>query len=78
MQQIINDKLYDTEKSNLIYQYRDALVERDYYLSPKGTYFIHYLKVGKLEIVDEQVVKDILAERDVNKYIELFGKVAEG
>ena len=78
MQQIINDKLYDTDTAELIYSYKDPLKERDYYRSKMGAFFVHYIGIGKMELVDEQIIKDILAERDVSKYIELFGAVAEG
>lgn len=78
MQQIINDKLYDTDTAELIYSYKDPLKERNYYRSKMGAFFVHYIGIGKMELVDEQVIKDILAERDVNKYIDIFGKVAEG
>lgn len=78
MQQIINDKLYDTDTAELIYSYKDPLKERDYYRSKMGAFFVHYIGIGKMELVDEQVIKDILAEKNVSKYIELFGAVAEG
>ena len=78
MQQIINDKLYDTDTAELIYSYKDPLKERDYYRSKKGAFFVHYIGIGKIDLVDEQVIKDILAERGVSKYIDLFGAVAEG
>lgn len=78
MQQIINDKLYDTDTAELIYSYKDPLKERNYYRSKMGAFFVHYIGIGKMELVDEQVIKDILAERDVSKYIDIFGKVAEG
>lgn len=78
MQQIINDKLYDTDTAELIYSYKDPLKERNYYRSKMGAFFVHYIGIGKMELVDEQVIKDILAERDVSKYIDLFGAVAEG
>ena len=78
MQQIIDNKLYDTDTAELIYSYKDSLKERDYYLSPKGAFFVHYVGVGKIELVDVQVIKDILAEKNVSKYIDLFGAVAEG
>lgn len=78
MQQIINDKLYDTDTAELIYSYKDPLKERNYYRSKMGAFFVHYIGIGKMELVDAQVIKDILAERDVSKYIDIFGKVAEG
>lgn len=78
MKQIIDGKLYDTEKATLIYADNDLWKPRNYYQTNKGTYFCWYRRNGKLDIVDENIIKSILAEHDVDKYIELFGAVEEG
>lgn len=78
MQKIIDGKLYDTEKAELICRIKNIRYVRDYYRTNKGTFFCHYVTVGKMELINENVIKDILAEVDVNKYIDLFGDVAEG
>lgn len=78
MKQIIDGLLYDTDKATLIYKDNNPIRPREYYKTEKGTYFCYYVNVGIINIIREQVIKDILAERMVDKYIELFGNVEEG
>lgn len=78
MKQIIDGKIYDTNKATLIYADNDFWKPRIYYQTNKGTYFCWYKRNGKLDIVNEDIIKEVLAEHDVDKYIELFGAVEEG
>lgn len=78
MKQIIDGKLYDTSKATLIYIDNDLWKPRNYYQTNKGTYFCWFRRNGKLDIVDESIIKSVLAEHDVDKYIEIFGAVEEG
>ncbi len=80
MRKIVNGKVYDTETATLVYSgvFGALNVRRDYYVTKKGTYFCHYFSVGKIEVCSEDFIASILAERDVDKYIELFGAVEEG
>lgn len=80
MRQILDGKWYDTEKAELIYEGSDPYQQfiRRYYRTAKGTFFCHYVNVGKLELVSAEAMMQILAIHDVDKYIELFGEVEEG
>ena len=78
MKKIIDDKLYDTEKATLIFTDTLNRKQRDYYVTNKGTYFCHYVSVGNIEIVAEREVKELLAERDIEKFLKLYPDVEEG
>ena len=78
MRQIIDGKIYDTNKATLVYADNDFWKPRMYYRTSKGTYFCWYKRIDKLDIVSEDMIKSVLAEYDVDKYIELFGAVEEG
>lgn len=75
MQQIIEGRLYDTEKAEEIYC--DAYANRSIYITSKGNYFIRYAN-GELVTKTQEEVKVFLAKYNVAKYIELFGEVEEG
>lgn len=74
MKQIINDLLYDTETSELIYV--DAVNNRRMYRTQNNNYFVLY---GNSQIVPktEESAKDYLGKYAVKKYIELFGQPKE-
>lgn len=78
MRFIVDNKLYDTDKATLIYSEYKIRNRRDYYKTHKGTYFVHYVSKGEIAIVSEEDIRDLLAIKDVDKYIELFGIVDEG
>lgn len=78
MKKIIDGKRYDTETATLIYTEYIIMKRRDYYRTKKGTFFCHYVSVGEIQLIPETEMMDILASKDVDKYIELFGDVAEG
>lgn len=74
MKSIINGLLYDTDISELIYM--DKYKGRIYYKTPNNNYFVLY-GTGEIVPTIEDNVKDILGKNDIEKYIELFGKVKE-
>lgn len=80
MKKVIGGKVYDTETAELVYSgYFGTLRQRrDYYKTKKGTFFVHYVTVNKIELVSEEFMMELLAEYDVDKYIELFGAIEEG
>ena len=78
MRKIIDRKLYDTDTAKLIYTEFKVMKRRDYYRTHKGAFFCHFVSVGDIQLVSEEEMMDILASKDVEKYIEIFGDVAEG
>lgn len=75
MRRIIDGKMYDTDKSEIVYI--DEMNDRVFYRTKKGTYFVLY-KNGEMRIKNENFLKELLEKYDVDKYIELFGEVEEG
>lgn len=75
MKQMIDGKLYNTETAELILTlYSGARSsQRDYYMTKKGAFFVHYVRDGKLALVTEDTMKSLLATYDVDKYIEIWG-----
>lgn len=75
MRQIYKDYLYDTEKSEMLYE--DVPAEKVYYQTKNGRFFSVYQ--GKsLAIETDESIKRILGQYDVDKYIEIFGEPKEG
>lgn len=74
MVKIINDLMYDTDDSELIYE--DRFNKRLYYRTFKGNFFVVYNN-GELLPTSEDTIKKILGQNDVEKYIELFGEPQE-
>lgn len=75
MRRIIGNVLYDTEQSTLIYTDEDN--RRRWYMTNNGRFFIAYL-TGEISVTSEDTVKLLLGEKDIDKYIELFGLPEEG
>ena len=74
MKRIIEGLLYDTDDSLLIYE--DIDKRRKYYKTANGRFFILY-KTGEILTATEEHVKAVLGERDIDKYIEIFGQPEE-
>ena len=74
MKKIINNLLYDTELSELVYH--DEVKNRRWYKTPKGNYFVFY-GTGEITPKTEENVKEYLGRNNVDKYIELFGEPQE-
>ena len=79
MKQIIDGKIYDTDKMSVIYEAPST--GPTFWKSEKGTYLrkgYGYADDIYLHIVTEEYFKEYLARTNPNKYIELFGEVEEG
>lgn len=92
MKKIIRNKLYDTEKAEKIYSFRQRRktgsfgdlniykwFDIDIYKTKKNNYFFYGSKEDNqfIEEVSEKEVKSIIKELNADKYIELFGEVEE-
>lgn len=74
MKRIINNLLYDTGVSELIYT--EEGVNRQLYKTPNGNFFTLY-PTGEIRPKSVDDTKDYLGRYDVNKYVELFGEPQE-
>ena len=74
MKKIINNLLYDTDSSELIYA--DESKGRRWYKTQNNSYFVLY-GTGEIAPKTEESVRDYLGKNDVDKYIELFGEPKE-
>ena len=75
MKRIIDGYLYDTDTAELLY--RDLAKTRFYYMTPNRRFFIVF-GTGRIEVTNENVIKDILGTYDIDKYVEIFGEPQEG
>lgn len=82
MKFIYENKLYDTDKAELIttLQSCDWSAREYYFKSKKGNYFCikKYLLSSEFRLCTEDEIKKTLSKYDADKYIELFGNVEEG
>lgn len=88
LKKIINNKLYDTEKADLIIEYTTPIESRllkglysrydaKLYKTKKGSWFrVVNTVTPKLEAVNEKEAKEIV-KLDPDLYIKLFGEVEE-
>lgn len=83
MRQIVNGKLYDTEKSKLLCKQYCMIVGREdeLYISDKGNLFVKrwdlFSEKYFMEPVEKEDVEEMLAAKNPDAYIELFGEVEE-
>lgn len=88
MKQIIDGKLYDTEKANLILEFRRrnlfALLVNDVsnywldgelYQTNKGSWF--EVVADRMNVLTEDEVKELIKQVDPDKYIELYDDIEE-
>ncbi len=90
---IIEGKLYDTEKCNVIYKfrrlYKDPIPfmkdyvskvweDAEYLKTPKGTYLFYCPARKDLQIVTEAEVEKTIKQLSADAYIRIFGEVEEG
>lgn len=76
MKAIINNLLYDTDKSEILYQDLNTYPIRILYLSKNLRLF---MTVGdEISNADQEELKYFLGTVNVDKYMELFGEVEEG
>ena len=94
MRFIVNNKIYDTDKAELlaegIYEVREPSIFKGFdtvckcksklYKTQKGTYyFVYEYKLSHcIELVTEDEAKSWLMHADYSKYAELFGELEEG
>jgi hypothetical protein len=74
MKRVINGKVYDTEKSDIIYI--DPNKRRTYYMTKNGAFFVVY-KTGELAVKTEEEIRELLGMYDYDKYVEIFGEPEE-
>lgn len=63
--------MYDTEQATLLFVDEMSRRKRMYYQTNKGNYFCLYTN-GVITPLEEEDVKTILGQLDVDRYIELF------
>lgn len=74
MRKVINGKLYDTDKSEVIYI--DQMTKRAVCRTEKGSYFILYSN-NQIVPKTEDEIKEYIGLHDADLYIELFGMIEE-
>lgn len=88
MKTIINGKMYDTDKAELIFRYSINPIPGltnmgkfyiEIYRTRKQSYFKYDTWWNEIDLLSEDDVKNILVQRrEFDKYVELFGEVEEG
>lgn len=93
MKKIINNKLYDTDKAEVIFsfkrKYKDQCVwskeitfntwePAQYLKTPKGAFLYYCENRKELELLEEVEVKRVIQQVDPDRYMELYGAVEEG
>ena len=68
---IIDGLLYDTEKATLIWQDDKSRQRRLYFKTDNGHYFCLY-GTSKINPMSEDSIKELLGEKAVDVYLELF------
>lgn len=92
MRLIVNNKIYDTEKSELLCTFHKRwevktivctmypLRETELYRTAKGAYFLICKKDYDgicIEVIDEDMAKNYLMYNNYDKYAEMFGALEE-
>ena len=92
MRFIVNNKIYDTEKSELLCTFDKrwtiktlcsviyTLRETKLYRTAKGAYFLTYKKNYNdtgIEVIEEDMAKEYLMCNNYDKYAEMFGELEE-
>lgn len=82
MKQIINNKLYDTDKARFLCERYSMLSENDkLYVTASGLFFFQkqnpISKEHYLIPAEKNEIASLLAEKNPDAYIEFFGKVEE-
>ena len=93
MKTIIDNLMYDTDKSEKIFSYVNRIasdecyflpgycfVERcdiDIYKTKSGRYFEHNKKRNTISTTNETSVQEIIKKLDPDKYEEIYGKVQD-
>lgn len=74
MKKVIGGKLYDTEKSTLLYT--DKATQRRYYATENSNYFTFY-KNGVIVPKAKEDMMDLLGDLDYEAYVKAFGEPEE-
>lgn len=82
MKQIINNKLFDTDKARFLCERYCMLAENDkLYITANGVFFFQrqnpISKEYYLVPVEKHEIADLLAEKNPDAYIEFFGEVED-
>lgn len=82
MKQIINNKLFDTDKARFLCDQYCMMAENDkLYVTQKGAFFFQkqnpFSKEYYLILVEKSEVAGLLAEKNPDAYIEFFGEVED-
>ncbi len=75
MKEIINGKLYDTEKSEKICNVK--FTGHSIWRTQKGTLFLLNDICMQISNVHQETIKDLLGKENPQKYIELYGEIEE-
>lgn len=75
MKQIINKKLYDTEKSEKICDVE--YFPHSIWKTEKGRLFLVNELLMKIINTNQKSIKELLGRSNPEKYIELFGQIEE-
>lgn len=93
MKKIINGKIYDTEKAEVIFsfrrKYQDPIVwkpgyvfntweDAQYLKTQKGIFLFYCARREDLKVVEEKEVKDVIEKLDPDRFMELYGELEEG
>jgi len=74
-------RLFDTEKARKICDVINTFGYKvqEIYITNNGVIFLHTVTgTGKIEVQDQEKVKEWIGEHEPEKYIEFFGEVEEG
>lgn len=75
MKEIINGKLYDTEKSEKICDVN--FTGHSIWRTRKGTLFLVNNILMRISNVNQDAIKSFLGKEDPEKYMKLFGEIEE-
>lgn len=75
MKEIIDGKLYNTDKSEKICNI--GLSSHSIWRTAKGTLFLVNDTLMRISNTNQEVIKDLLGKENPEKYIELFGEPEE-
>jgi hypothetical protein len=76
MRQVINNLLYDTSKSTLVYKESDTKKQL-WQINTTKSFFFSFAD-GHIEPITTQDAKNYLGLTDVQVYIQMFGEPQEG
>lgn len=93
MKKIIDGKIYDTEKAEVIFsfrrKYQDPIIWKPGYVrnvwenaqylkTQKGAFLFYCERREDLKVVEEKEVKDVIEKLDPDRFMELYGELEEG